>query len=359
MQKKEEKGIITIVAILAIGIFSLGTSLLLARNVLQQTVANRNNISTSQAFYTAEGGAGEGIYNFRNDLSYRDKNETIFGINGLSANIYAGHLVNGYATIIGESTNKNNRRKIEVILRNFPNNKAFAFDYGLYTPQIINANGSVLVDGNVFAEEEFYCKGKEENDKCLCKKTPEDANKCIDGKIVEDESAVIPDFDFTDYQNQTVKNLCEAQNYLEGKTVDDILYINDEDCTKGEKTPNRVLNNLNFTGALYIKGDIKITGGEITAYENYLALVVEGNLELGGGITINGIVYVTGTTTFGAGGTTINGSLISLSPIIVNGDLSVYFTPSILNNWQSLVGLKDDSLYDLDFKPEFESWNEE
>jgi len=350
MKNKNQKGVISIIAVLSIGIFALGTSLMVAKGVLQQLVVNRNNVSTYQAFYTAESGANEGVYRFINDESYRDQTDTLSGTdspNDLTANISAGHFVNGYATIIGDSSSNDNFRKITTTVRNYPDDPAFVFNYGLYTPMVINMNGSASISGDIFAYEEFYCKGKEDNAKC------EDN---INGDIIEYEDYEFPEFEEKLYP--TEKNFCDAIDYLEGKHVEDFVHIGSAECKKGGKPVNRVINNIDLKGALKVDGDLKLTGGLIEATDDYLALIVNGNLELTGGITIKGVIYVTGETEIGTGGAEIDGSLISLQQIKITGNLEIDYDESILDIWQDLINQEDGPDLYNDFVPEIDRWDE-
>jgi hypothetical protein len=346
MRYKEEKGVISIIAVLSIGIFALGTSLVLAQGVLQQMTINRSNVSTYQAFYTAESGAGEGIYNFKNDLSYRDRNDTLSGINGLSANISADHIVNGYANIISESTNGDNHRNVKVTLRNFPDDEGFAFDYGLYTPQVIDFHGNVTINGPVFATN-----GTEGE---------ESGSVDVNGPIIKNQTADIPIIDDVSYIAESqpdtyFTNVVQAQEYIKDNPgINKVIFVDNTNLMK--------VQNINLNGTLWTNGNLKLSsGGIITAGANHIALFVGGDLEITGGVTINGIVYVLGETTIGAGNVVINGSLISMggAGIDVGGTFTVNYQPSILDFWQDLVGLQNDSSYDLDFQPEFSSWNEQ
>jgi len=346
MRYKEEKGVISIIAVLSIGIFALGTSLVLAQGVLQQMTINRSNVSTYQAFYTAESGASEGVYKFKTDSSYRDENETFSGVNGLTANISADHIVNGYATIISGSVNGNNHRNVKVTLRNFPDEEGFAFDYGLYTPQIIDFHGNVTINGPVFATN-----GTEGE---------ESGSVDVSGPIIEGQTAELPEIDAAPYIAESqpdthFTNVVQAQEYIKDNPgINKVIFVDDTSLMK--------VQNINLNGTLWTNGNLKLSsGGTITAGANHIALFVGGDLEITGGVTINGIVYVLGETTIGAGNVVINGSLISMggAGIDVGGTFTVNYQSSILDFWQDLVGLEDDSSYDLDFQPEFDNWNEE
>ena len=70
--------------------------------------------------------------------------------------------------------------------------------------------------------------------------------------------------------------------------------------------------------------------------------MVEGSLKIAGGTIINGIVYVKGSTSFGGGDNTIDGSLISVggtSIADITGHTTIYFSTTTVANWQNFTGL--------------------
>ena len=64
-------------------------------------------------------------------------------------------------------------------------------------------------------------------------------------------------------------------------------------------------------GLAWVEGTPKIVGNtQIGTPDAPVILIVDGHLELGGGATIYGLLYVTGDLGFGGGGTTVNGAVI-------------------------------------------------
>ena len=140
----------------------------------------------------------------------------------------------------------------------------------------------------------------------------------------------------------------------DGTNRRNLIYVED---LGGDKT-NIGGIGTNLFGSLVIIGDLNITGGLITASDNYAAVVVEGDLKIAGGTTINGIVYVTGATSFGAGNNTINGSLISAGGTSVTdltGNATINFDPDVYAAWQDIEGLDTTSTEE----PRILEWLEE
>jgi len=115
-------------------------------------------------------------------------------------------------------------------------------------------------------------------------------------------------------------------------------------------------NSTNLTGGLLVMGDLTLNGGTFIASDNYAAIVVYGDLSIAGGTTVEGIVYVTGATSFGAGNNTITGSLISAGGVTTDvlGNTEIIYDEDIALNWQDLTGLVTTSVS----APEI-SWSEE
>jgi len=87
-------------------------------------------------------------------------------------------------------------------------------------------------------------------------------------------------------------------------------------------------------------------------------VIVEGDLTVLGGATINGIVYVRGTTSFGAGNNTVNGSLISVGGISatdITGNTTINYVPLPIEDLDDMPGLVTTS----SSPPKVVEWGEE
>jgi hypothetical protein len=356
MEYKNQKGIISIIAVLSIGIFALSTALIMAKGVLQQSATNHNNTSTYQAFYTAESGAGEGAYQFMNapdDSPYTGGTLATL-INDIPAEITVTSLPFSAAIINGKASKNDNSRNVLYYAIKHP--EAPAFSYGIYTPYKIELNGHVTVNnGNVFAGEEVCCGGFKADGNCD-KPYPENncSNVSTDDVIKNEENTTPPSVDLQPYKNAAIAN----SSYFEQKTdipnkyfktpKNGVIFVNNS-LTISE-------SNAKITGALYVRGNLDLSGGTFTATDNYFAVIVEGDLKITGNAAINGVLYVKGNTEIGSGNVTINGSLIcagNTSLINAGGNLTVNYDTSLSNVWDDFVGLM------LNAAPEIDRWNEE
>jgi hypothetical protein len=141
----------------------------------------------------------------------------------------------------------------------------------------------------------------------------------------------------------------DAEAYLKNKTRTGVVFI--------DSTEEAKIQGTTLTGSLYATGDLSLTsGGTYTASGVHVAIVCDGDLHIAGGVTINGIVYVRGSTSFGAGNNTINGSLISVgavSSLDATGNTTINYVPY---PWQNLTGLYTST---SNLAPRVLSWDEE
>jgi len=354
MKIKAEKGVISLIAVLSIGMFALGTSLIVARGVLQQLVVNRSNVSTYQAFYAAESGAEEGAYQFvhaPDDPPYTGGTLATL-INDTSAEITVTSLPFSAAIINGGASKDDNSRNVFYYALKHP--EAPAFSYGIYTPYKIELSGHVTVNnGNVFAGEEVCCGGFKADGSC---DKPYPENNCSNvstGNVEKNQDTTSPSIDSQPYKDAAIAN----SSYFEKKTDVPNKYFKDS------KTGVIFINDsfsisesgAQVDGALWINGDLDLSGGTFSATDNYFAIIVTGNLKISGNATINGVVYVNGDTEIGSGNVTINGSLIcagAASLINAGGTLTVNYDSDLANVWDDFAGLT------LNAAPEIDQWGE-
>lgn len=104
-------------------------------------------------------------------------------------------------------------------------------------------------------------------------------------------------------------------------------------------------NKTDISGALsasqivWANGDVTLIGGTYGTATDPIILIVDGNLELRGGATINGLVYVTEPTwdANGAGNAHINGAALAEGSFDTNGNLVINYDPTILANLNNII----------------------
>ncbi|MBE9607772.1 hypothetical protein [Chitinilyticum piscinae] len=123
----------------------------------------------------------------------------------------------------------------------------------------------------------------------------------------------------------SAKDLCADNKYKPGDNL-----AKDQD---GKVIVNGLkLDPANFQtpGVYCFKGDVKLggSGNDTFGLEGVgqgVVIYVEGQVEMNGNATINGIVHATGAMTQGTGNVSVNGSLISNGSFKSNGNIKIRF----------------------------------
>lgn len=336
-----EKGIISLVAILTIGLFALGLLTISVVGALKESAKNQNSEKGLQSFYSAESAASEAAYQFHNDTSYTGS--TVSLINGStsgSITVDTTTLSWPYLYVIGEADNTTNHREVVYKL---VHPEGQAFEYAIYSEDTISLSGNASVyDGNVFANNDVDISG---------------SASINNGEVVSSDSYIpAPEIDLAPYKSvaelsgKYFDSSDDAEDYINSKINATYIYIEDDD---GDLTKLQGANT-SLSGFLVVDGDLQISGGTYTATGNNAAIVVEGDLQISGGTVINGVVYVKGSTTFGSGNNVINGSLISVgatSIADISGNSKIYYNPPPAGVLEILTGLVPQ-------KPIIDGWEE-
>jgi len=352
----KEKGIMTLAFLMIAGLFLLGLALIITTGTVVGLKKNVNTKSGNQSFYTAEAAAREGVYQYAKN----DKESGNFSLltneippSSISFSVLPSPRGWAYKEVWGDAENNITHRKVNNTLLLFPGGQAF--DYAVYSENNLTIKGSANIIGNIFSNNLISCIGN---------------NVSIEGGAYSDGP-------IDDNCDDNVESINESANFIPAPDIDPFYYgdpsyggIADctstaadvkNDCLSGPTTgvvfvddpgEQATLNNINLTGNLTIIGDLNIGGGSvINASNDYAAIVVDGNLKVTGNNTINGLVYVSGNTTFGSGNTTINGSLIS------KGGTETNIAGNVTIDYQSLSGPPGG--IDPSGTPEIINWNEE
>ena len=360
MIDKKQKGIISLLVLISIGFFALAAATAISLDVFSELSKDQDTIFGDLAFHNSESAVKEGFYQYRENPSSYAGGATELINKSLSAEISVASLDWPYAEIKGIAENKLSQRKNIYAVTLFP--EALTFNYAIFSQSELNFKGNVTINGNIFANEkiEFQGSGAEVNGDAFSPNEIDGAEN-IEGNVVTDvEPIPPPQIDLQSYyelaQNEGTffSTSAEAEDYLNNQTKEALVFIQDPESL-GTKIQGE---NTRLFGFLAVEGDLEITGGTFTASENYPAIIVWGDLKITGGTTINGVVYVTGETSFGAGNNVINGSLLSVGNVNkteLSGNTTINFDPSLATVWEDLPGLNLVSAG----KPRILNWREE
>jgi cytoskeletal protein CcmA (bactofilin family) len=248
-----------------------------------------------------------------------------------------------YVSVIATAENSRSKREVVRTITLLP--EALAFNYALYTHGDLRLSGSAVVDGDVYSNATISAEGASaiDGDTFSVGTTTTAGSGDITGIVAEAVSSIPP----PQVDTEPYRQLASSQETVFSTANTARAYLNNRNQTatvvvEGGEELRLSSNNTALVGTLVTDGDLELTGGTFTAPPGALAVIVRGNLRMSGGVTINGIAYVSGTTTIGAGNNRINGSLISVGGLTLTsiaGNSRINFDPTIADTWQQLLGL--------------------
>lgn len=346
---KENRGIISLIVILGIGLFVLAITLTLTGQIVVEIIKGRNTISGDRSFYTAEAAVREGIYQYiRNGFEGIDNFPILVNDipeTAIFFEVSSSSLGWAYKEVEGNAQNAN-YRKVKNTLLLFPS--ALAFDYAIYSEGDLGIKGSIDITGNVFSNGTTSCEGNAHNidgDIFSSGSTDNDCNaSSISSGVAIIPPPTIDPFYYGSIADCTSTAANVGTDCLSGPTAG-VIFVDDPGNTV-------VLNGADLTGNLTIIGNLQLGGNsEIAASSSDpAAVVIEGNLTIGGNVEIHGLIYVTGSTTFAAGNPRIYGSIIS-----VGGIADIVGNPTI--EYVALSGPPGG--FDTTEDPQIIGWQEE
>ncbi|MEK7561188.1 MAG: hypothetical protein AAB539_04530 [Patescibacteria group bacterium] len=339
---RDRGGFIGLVTVLAVGILGLAAVAGAATGAIASLTKNAAAFSGESMFATSESAAREGARQF-------------IGANAGFAG-GAGALVNGavtsdvtvtdagwpYFIVRGRAADGRATRENAYRMTIFP--EGMAFDYAVYSENALDMGGNATVNGNVYASTSISFTGASAtvNGDAFSSNAISDTDNITGDAVVIADAIPPPQIDEGAYRDAAIAagtyfaDANDAEAYLNNQTRSAVVFVEDAGTTKIQG------NNTNLMGSIVTMGPLEISGGTYTGTDPYAAVVVFNDLAIKGGATINGIVYTLGSTSFGSGTNTINGSLISAGGATltdVTGNAVINFVASAVSGWQSLLGL--------------------
>jgi len=340
---KQNKGIISLAIVFSIGFLALSIAMATSVSALQELKKSYNAVSGDKSFLAAESAVREGTYQYINDVLLSYTGGTPQLINDSSdGSIIVTDIGWPYIEIEGEAENRTTQRQVVYTLTTFP--EGMAFNHAVYSQNNLDFGGNASINGSIFAENNISFTGASAtiNGDAYSPNPITDTDN-INGEVFEEVTSILPpQVDLLPYRAEAIINSTyfidteDTENYLNNETKTAVVYVESTEKTKIQGS------NTDLTGSLVTEGDLNITGGTFTASDNHLAILVQGDLRMAGGVTVNGIVYVLGATSFGGGTNTINGSLISVGGTNitdVTGNTTINFDPALLVDWPDIQGL--------------------
>src|SRR3989344_7508775 len=146
-----QKGVIGLLAVMGIGVFALGVSLVASSGAASELASNINLSSGDQAFYSAESGVYEGALQYKNDPDNYTGGTPQLLNNTVSGNIEATPLDWPYVKIRSLASGNATDRTVARIFTSFP--EGLAFDYAVYAEHQLDIGGNAEINGDIFAND--------------------------------------------------------------------------------------------------------------------------------------------------------------------------------------------------------------
>ena len=353
---KNEKGIMSLAVIFVVGFFGLGLALTITMVALVGLNKNYNTNSGNQTFYTAEAAAREGVYQYLSTSTYSGGNAFPELINNASDTVFVDASGPIFTFISGNAENNLTYRTVKYKLERIPG--SMTFSYAIFATGDLTLGGGVDInceDGSIIICDDFSLGASVFSNATM---TLSGSSLDIDGGAysgntittngnpdVEDgtfqnvEEISFPEIDLQPYINTAIASstffntAADAETYLNNSTSG-IVFIAQE--TGQTSIQNDVLEE----GSIVSLNNLSLNNGHYTATGTYAAIIAEKDLYLGGGVIIDGIVYVKGVTRFFGNGT-INGALISIGGIDASGggNIKINYNPDISEEFKDISGL--------------------
>ncbi|MFC1595169.1 hypothetical protein ACFL3E_01950 [Patescibacteria group bacterium] len=357
-----KKGIINLAVVFGIGLFALTSALTVSTNTLSELNKNRNTTSGNQSFYTAESATSEGVYQLINEITYIGGDAELLNNTQTGAIIITDHS-GPYIEVQGTADTFSTHREVASMLTTFPEGEAF--NHALYVDGELNFGGNSQVNGNVWSNDDLSLSGSALIDGDAFTATqfdpadPASLEAYITGFFgIADNPIPPPQIDSLYYKNNADTIINEPQvdkktkNHLKFGTVDEIVFVDNP-------TELLSISNANFKGTLVVSGNLKLTGGTYATSSirttPHPTMIVEGDLDIMGGATINGIIFVKGVTNF-SGNNTVNGTIVSEGGInSPSGGSVINFVKGYVKDWFDMGGVDTGSSSQ---PPKVISWGE-
>ena len=213
------------------------------------------------------------------------------------------------------------KRKIEVMAKkSIAQSSSVAYNYALFAETIIYLIGDLTVVGDIHSNGTIDGSENVQD---------------ITGDITTGGNELFPIIDFGYYQGLAVKNGTYygegdalPSEFVDGGTISGIYFIDDDIDILGN-IKITVHNGAIFSSkSIYLGGNAEITHIKDATYNNPLALVAQGDIDLMGTITTDGVIQSNSTVTIGGTDSVFNSAVVA-DTIRVNGTPSIIYDPNL------------------------------
>ena len=223
--------------------------------------------------------------------------------------------------IVKEGKYSAGKRKIEVMAKkSIAQSSSVAYNYALFAETITTLIGSLTVVGDIHSNGTVFESANE---------------KDITGEITTGGNELFPIIDFDYYKGLAKKtNTYYGENdalpseFVDGGTISGIYFIDDDIDIIGN-IKLTVHNGAIFSSkSIYLGGNAEINHIRDETYNNPLALVAQGAIDLMGTISTQGVIQSNSSVTIGGTDSVLNAAVVA-DTITVNGTPAVIYDPNL------------------------------
>jgi len=363
ISKQSQSGIISLLVVLGVGLFALTVVLTVTTGVLSEFNKNHNTVSGDKVFYASEAAVKDVTRDFIADYTanrayYIDYAGAFAGTYTPDVTLNVNDTTLADVEVTGtwpfyeiKSKGSNLRTTRNVVQKLTVYSPGLALDFAVFANDDLTMQGNATVNGDVFSNGDIEFdnngggSGGVNGDASAVGNIDDDGDK-ISGTTNDGVTHIDPPpIDLAPYLTEATGAGTYYDNIGDAHTAEAQIKNNDSTGTLYFDVPGEEIslegNNTKVTGSVVVNGDLNLKGGTYTVgdADNDVAVYVSGDLSFNGNVTINGVIYVEGTTTFGNGNVELNGSLISVGgTVYISGNVDITFDPAYIPDVAPLIG---------------------
>ncbi|MBU4349164.1 hypothetical protein KJ599_02455 [bacterium] len=222
--------------------------------------------------------------------------------------------------VVKEGTYSSGKRKIKVIAKKeISPSYSLAYNYAIFAELIVTLIGSLTVVGDI------HSNGIIDGSVNI---------KDIYGEITTGGNELYPIIKFDYYKQLAIKNGTyygdnTSKIFNINETITGIHFIDGDVEIKGNTILNIHNGAIFATGKIVSRGTTEIHHTKDETYDNPLALVAQGDIDLGGNVFIQGVIQSNSTITIGGTDSVLNSAVYAADTVKVNGTPTIIYDPDL------------------------------
>jgi len=214
------------------------------------------------------------------------------------------------------------KRKIEVMAKkSIAHSSSVAYNYALFAELIVDLIGALTVVGDIHSNGDVTGSANIQD---------------ITGEITTGGDELYPIIDFEYYRQLAIKNgtyydenSALPSEFVDGGTISGIYFIEDDVTILGN-TKLTIHNGTIFSNkSIILGGSAEINHIKDETYNNPLALVAQGDIDLRGTISTQGVIQSNSSVIIGGTDSVFYSAVVAADTIKVNGTPAIIYDPNL------------------------------